>query len=1856
MFRTIRDSRGVRFWSMVISFSMLLQIVAPTTAFALTGGASQPEVNSFTPIGTSDMVDPFSGGFNYNIPLMDVGGQPINLSYNGAPTMDQEATMVGLGWSLNAAGQINRSLRGIPDDFKGTDKVIQENNMRKNWTFGMSTGASTELFGFPALEAVGVSGGVNFGVNYNNYSGVSISTGASISLNLTKGSSKGSLGLSANNSSSGGLTLSPTLSFSQKFNENKAGANPFSGGISLGASFNSRQGLSSVSVSASASGEDPKGFTTKNKKRKGLTGSLNGAGNGSLGGSISLMNSTYVPSLDLPRSTKSFSGSFKLGATLFGADVDLMFNGYYTEQTLAKKVAVFPAFGTAYEEYGVGNSTALLDFNREKQRAFSRNIPDLHTTNHTYDLFSISGQGVGGMFRSFRSEVGYMHDNEVTDKSTGGKANLEVAPGNLAAIGASAGVTTTKGASGNWNEDNFAKQKLSYKKKAANNSYEPFYFKHTGEITVDDEMQDVSSSLFSRSGGYDPVRIGIYSSGFTHRAQPIYQGKALTDLTAITDNKRADKRAKRNQIITSLTKKEVSSAGIEGYQSGSAKDHHFSEMTVLQNSGSRYVYGIPAYNKIKRDVSFSVAKNPQLNGQMVVYTPGVDNSTGNSKGRNNYFNRTTLPAYAHSYLLTSVLSHDYVDRENDGVTSDDYGSFTKFNYGGSADIPNYKWRVPYNRNEANYSEGLKTDPGDNKGNYVYGEKELWYLDNIETKTHVAVFHMTNRRDGYGVADENGGLGGNPMQKLDKISLYARPDYYLADGVTPNPNKTPIKEVHFEYNYTLCPGVDNNKAGTSTSITENNPTNEGGKLTLNRVYFTYGNSSKGELSDYQFVYADPDHDGNGAGNTSDDTNFSYDLKSVNAWGGYQAQATGAGFGVSEGLLNSEFPYVDQNDYEKQTRQVNAWALTSIKLPSGGRIDVDLEPHKYAYVQDQEALQMYKVLGCTDGLGNSITSVLYNGSTPNRYIYFNVPSGTTRSQLFKNLINGKPLYYRFLVDLTNAGDSDNESFEYVEGYIAPSLIENYDVSGTSAYVELKGVPVKGDGGGSTDAHPIAKSAWQFARMYAPKKAFNQPEPQEGASILDVAKLLVAQVTNIAELFTGANGLLKAKAYGRRFEPAKSWIRLNTPSKHKIGGGARVAAIKMYDNWEFMSEKSTSNTDGLDHDFTYGQEYKYVLADGTSTSGVATYEPLGAKDNPLVQPVYFSEEHLLAPDGKHYMEEPYGESFYPGPSIGYSRVEVANLQRYDDQNSNGIRDKDQYGVYTEPLTVSKHATGKMVHEFFTCRDYPVRTDRTGMFSDEKRSDILGQILKINAKNYAVASQGFVIETNDMHGKPRAQKVYAEGQIAPISGTEYVYDHNYSTSVPGNTMFQNFNANNTKLNNNVDVITPEGKLESKQIGVDFDMINDFGENRTDMVDINIDGNLATFLAAIIPIAIPTVLPRRTSEKTRYRYASTTKVINRFGILREVIAYDLGAAVSTRNKAWDSETGEVLLTETTNEYGDKVFNFNYPAHWYYSGMGQAYQNVGMDVSFTASGSGIVPSSITYLHPGDEIGVNGNKYWVDDSGADLKVIDSQGNPVSGIIKGKIVRSGHRNMQALSIGNITMLNDPLAYANGTPYSSGDDLPFLKQTTDLSSLAVVNTSISEFSDDWVQNYCNCDLNIEGVYNPYVHNAKGTWRMKKSHLYLVGRNQTADKTTREEGTYGSYKTFWRTTGNTWLKNNQNYTWTSQVSKYSPYGVELENEDRLGRYSAAQYDYNNQLPTAVANNARLSDIGFDGFEDYHFDDCSDDHFSFEKNTSSPAQNGAINTGTVTIDEETSHTGRKSIKLTAGASVTITKDLLDCK
>ena len=79
------------------------------------------------------------------------------------------------------------------------------------------------------------------------------------------------------------------------------------------------------------------------------------------------------------------------------------------------------------------------------------------------------------------------------------------------------------------------------------------------------------------------------------------------------------------------------------------------------------------------------------------------------------------------------------------------------------------------------------------------------------------------------------------------------------------------------------------------------------------------------------------------------------------------------------------------------------------------------------------------------------------------------------------------------------------------------------------------------------------------------------------------------------------------------------------------------------------------------------------------------------------------------------------------------------------------------------------------------------------------------------------------------------------------------------------------------------------------------------------------------------------------------------------------------------------------------------------------------------------------------------------------------------------------------------------------------------------------------------------------------------KKAHLYLHGRTQSTlansgYQNNRDDGVFSSFNPFWwRNGSNIWNINSNNWTSTSEVTKYSPYGFELENKDALDRYSAA-------------------------------------------------------------------------------------------
>lgn len=1917
MILKIRNSKLTKVTSLTL-IVVFISTLNPMGAYALTGGPAQPEFNSFTPIGTSDMVDLASGDFSYNIPLMDVGGFPINLAYSSGVNMDQEASWVGLGWDLSI-GQINRQMRGIPDDFDG-EQMNYENNLKDNYTIGASINAEPALFGFKTglMGDLPVETNVGISMQYNSYNGIGIQPSYGVTYKLAE------IGSIAFNVSSGpdGLSLNPSASLKTRYGTSKR--RDVNGlGLNAGLSFNSRQGLSAINMSASSSVSSLKSQKTTGGKNLGQYKT-----SGSIGSSLSYVNNTYTPNIQDGIISENFTFNASVGAEFWGAEVDGQIRAFGSNQYIHHFAKVKNERAYGYNYTHKSNSESVLDFNREKDGNFSVNSTNLPITNYTYDIYSVKGQGVGGMFRPYRSQIGYVHDNETNSFGAGVSLGGEVGAGAIAHFGGDVEASLTKSRSGVWSEENGNNAIENFEELTDNGrKYEEVYFKNVGDLGADEDRA-IYGTQVTGPGGFYPARLAIGGSAYNRTVESAYEIKKGSDENSFYSSSVAspikrddDNRVRRNQAILNVTVLEARTAvdaggpmiGFKLDESVTVGDNQTAGYVITRNDGARYVYGAPLYNTTKREATFALgdevggdiawtatdgSKGDPSTG-LIEYTPGVDNSINNTKG-DHYFNRITTPAYAHTYLLTTLLSSDYSDVDGfAGPSPNDYGSYTLFEY---VDMGQYKWRVPYLENKANFNEGFRTDPTDDKGSYVYGEKEQSYIQKIETKTHVAIFDISERRDGHGVDGENGSPANantsSKMYKLDKITLYSRGEYYDADGVTINPDAIPIKTAHFEYDYALCQGIPNNDLlaydGDADGVADDN---QGGKLTLRKVYFTYRNSNMGKYSAYDFAYGDKDHDG-----TEDaERNPGYNLKGYDIWGNYKPNNGTTNDFTLDPISAPAFNYVDQDDPNADDYAA-AWSITDIELPSGGRIKIDYEADDYAYVQNKRAMQMYKLAGAgpdrvptgapyfdpTNALADQHDqeALLFKAGPDKeeaKYLYFklaledqDLSLSDAQSSFYEKYLKQIDTEQKGLVQFrvfmnTNKdggkhGDWQTKgNFEYVSGYfelitqvedLSPeeiadgatqpwTVFEHEGAKYGSIRMKLveKGDPKEDDEG---KINPIAKAGWQFGRKYLPKYVYGFPEPDPSSSKDAIVNTIIGTVDGVMELFSGPNGTLRRKKNSRRFIPEKSWIRLSNSNGKKKGGGCRVKQLVMTDEWGNM----TSGDPGTGLDQKYGQEYTYTLEDGTS-SGVATYEPIGAKDNPLVQPVFVNVNRMLAPDEENYVEKPFGESFFPSPAVTYSRVAVKNIER--------IHDNDTPLDETDDIRLTRNATGKVITEFYTSKDFPVVVDQTKLSVEEDEPNVLGQLLSINHKKHLTLSQGYLIHLNDMNGKMKSQRVYAEGKPEAISGVDYHYDQFGSADVEAPDLLKIVSNNIGKINNTVKVLYPNGVVADKALGQEFDVINDFREKESVTKVVGVNANVATFLVGLIPGIVPLPLPDYARHEDNLSMSTTTKVINTFGIQREVVAYDAGAAVSTKNLLWDANTGEVLLTETVNEYGDNYYSLNLPAYWHYKGMGMAYENLGttlpvVDGGGTFSlGEGLVESA--FLNNGDEVILGGiidgnisvtDKAWVHDvSPSSFKLIDKTG---ADIVLGaathlRVLRSGKRNLQPTSMGSVVMQINPLDFV------TAGNLPMnFLESADWSTLNMVNAGAVEFNDDWtLQCECGMDPDAE-ISNPYFNNTKGVWRANRSWLYLTGRHHATDNPSpRNDGFYSDFKPFYRFNGSGWeiaeegvsgatyTSKEETWTFTSEVTQYSPYGFELENADALDRFSAAQYGYNFSFPLSVGANSEYSEMGYDGFEDYSFSGCPEnEHFGFRD-----AEGGVI-------DDTESHTGKKSMRVAAGTSV----------
>lgn len=1568
----------------------ILYICIVIKVSAQTTGPTQPEAAGFTPISADDMVNLYTGDFNYNIPLMVIpgpdGGYPINMFYNSNVGMDQAASWVGLGWNLNA-GAIQRNLRGTPDDFKG-DLIKKEFYTKPSTTIKFDFRSplfkkifKKEIVGadgakqFENLSSLLING--NFSVYYNNYSGLGINSGIGTSLSQIddKENVDGfSAGLGLSFSSQEGFNLSPSLSYDgfNKFldDENTTGKRRT---ISLGANINSKQGFSDLNLSLerynwreqwSASGGEWEKIQNKNSTSKKI-------------GNISFASSSPISPIQVERTSETQYFSFTTDAKKTNLIMDnesVTISGSLSRSWVTNSEVKTPTYGAMYLANKSAN--AISDFYRENDGSISKDNMLTPIPVITYDIFTIQGHGVGGSFRAYQNSIGRLSDPFKSSNSTTISRGFEIGGPGAFKAGFDFSNSSAGSNSGPWNTHKdvlgferpyyYLHDLYDYKFDTISISkplFEPFYFKMIGEASAMDtsvwsDFQTNKPIAFDINLRWDWNILAAKAQAHTsyNRSGSFFEGKENEGRNPRTQSIEYYTKKDINGVYT--TKHIVSGSKLTSIDySANGQNHHLNGISVLKPNSVRYNYFLPAYNHSTEKVTFAVedrAGNPKviLENLSDLDIQNTYAKPNNGIGEDEFYSKETIPAYAHTFFITSILSQDYVDIKNDGPTDDDLGTYVKFNY---EKVENYKWRFPFKG--AYYSKGYLDNEDDDKASFQAGTKDLFYVKSIETKTHVAVFETVDSK----LYDANL----NKYQKeLVSISLYSKADPNWSPQFYLNPSAlqpTPIQTVHLNQDYTL-------RKGTPNSNTTNQMV-----PALKELYFTYQNSTLGENAKYKFSYGE---------------NPSYQNHQQDRWGSYQSDRGN--------IKAHENPYTYQDEsYTNRDSEASAWLLNNITLPSKGNIEVEYEKDDYAYVQDKKATSFFEILGTGDQIYSDPTLISRTQLNNNndQYVYFKAQDILNDDSIDKYFLGIKNVRFRVFIDLKKIDISNKIAKDYVEGYA--EIIENswgYIPNTDIGYFKVHFKKPKNTS--SFYVHPFRLAAFQYIRKSRPDLGLDFGDisnitPQAFglrnlASMLNEASVLVTGYYNIANLKGWAKNLNREKP---------SYIRLNNPER-KYGSGSRVKQITLKSH--------------VGSKYEYGQQYEYDLTDGTS-SGVAEWEPiLGIEENPFTQPIWLNANNdghkIIFSNEQSFSEEPLGAGLYPSASVGYSRVTVRNLENKD---------------------VTLAQSGINVSEFYTAKDFPTKADRSGALFAPYWAPVFIPFIGEQNTRYNGYSMGYSFTLNNsIYGRLKSVATYpyevGEPTGEPIQKSVYKY--------------KTLSNNNKALDTKVITLLKEGVKKEVYMGKEIDFYIDEIEANTYSIGLGGQVNVSYQPPTLV---LPNWFPSINTGRKGTRYLTTNKIIYNTPILDSIIQYKDGAKVSTKNLVFDYETGEPIITSVTNEWKEPVYTYNFPAHWSYEQMKGAYNNYRAFVRIdnTSGGKfrltdGLVGGQIPDgLFQNGDILVNNNnqKFYLSDldKAANTFSLKSRNNTLPTISPAyyTIMLSGYKNLQSTKKGKIVSLEDP-----------------------------------------------------------------------------------------------------------------------------------------------------------------------------------------------------------------------------------------
>jgi hypothetical protein len=758
----IKGKMNRKIIAVFLTLNFLTTLLPFNAIYASNNGPNAPEAAGFEPVSATDMVNLSSGDMAYVLPLLDIDGFPVTLSYHAGIPMDMESSWIGLGWNINT-GAISRGVVATPDDWK------QGRRLSLTYLYGEQKSYTVNV-GIGIRQAAEVGVGLSWGPNKAISGSVSAGVGP---ISITA-ETNGGVGISLNP----GALLKEGLGFGGAFDKiPKEGgdASPF--GSSL--SYSNKGGFSASargSIGGSSKGLNAGMGISVSGQGIGASFSVgysNGVTNGTnaIGGNGSMSMNSFSAG-DFSYNTKGIYLPITIGILNFGfgyqkteIELDQAYNKYvygslyhnqpylYSDATNGNPIGESKpdntfidyqkrsVFGDAYEQVIPQKEADFIsDYRNQKEK--------LNFTFAGYDSYSINATGIGGALRPIIGQNSVIMGGGYDGPSTNdGNKKMKVFYHN-----SSNSLRTTKS--------------------IANNN---LHFVLDGQVTENANMYDesIKNSYYSNNLSF---------GDFINQGTSInYRPKSGSYVEVFT-NEQIDNGA---NIINSSASYN-SSGSLQKRSDLGYQNEGIGAYRITTPDGKTYHFSQPVY------------QYEQIQHNYLSFEGVSDASKYNSSSK-----REATP-YATHWLLTAITGPDFIDNGDNFPDKDDLGYWVRLEYGQWSSA--YAWRSPYDTKmytedgvRKTYSTYIDNEvEKSDKGYFLQGRKDLYYLDKIVSKEQVAYFVKDLRYDAIGT-DADYAFGLTEYSQGTNIPPNFFDDKLIGNGIN---NTLAIENAKYDKEYQL----------------------------------------------------------------------------------------------------------------------------------------------------------------------------------------------------------------------------------------------------------------------------------------------------------------------------------------------------------------------------------------------------------------------------------------------------------------------------------------------------------------------------------------------------------------------------------------------------------------------------------------------------------------------------------------------------------------------------------------------------------------------------------------------------------------------------------------------------------------------------------------------------------------------------------------------------------------------------------------------------------------------------------------------------------------------------------------------